>query len=179
MASYILDEQTLGVNALITISLPVPKASDPNTKVLSFIAKSKLPMLDIYGSLDLESVVDSARDRQLAGKDNLYYQQIKIENEGRLYLHADGLLEKRIYSWIDKKVLDGIAGSGSLSSSRTKQVRDVREVRVGPKGDSGDQGEKGDQGFEGIKVKKVTLVQKVSKDSKAHKDSKALGVIKA
>lgn len=123
MASYMLSEQTLGVNALITISLPVPETKDPNIQVLSFISKSRLPMLDVYGSEDLLNVVESARDRQVAGKKNSYYQQVKIENEGHLYLHADGSLEKRIYSWIDKVV----SKEGPLDQKAIKVLKEYQE----------------------------------------------------
>lgn len=102
MASYSLSEKIADVNALVTVSLPVPETSDLTAQTLQFMPKLTLPMLDIYGALDLPNVVNSARERQVMGKINSNYQQIKIDNEGHLYLHDEGLLVKRIYSWIDK-----------------------------------------------------------------------------
>jgi pimeloyl-ACP methyl ester carboxylesterase len=103
MASYALaDAKNEDVNALVTISLPVPKTNESTAQTLTLIPKLTLPLLDIYGALDMPDVINSARERQVAGKTNPYYQQVKIDNEGHLYLHDDGLLVKRIYSWIDK-----------------------------------------------------------------------------
>lgn len=101
MASYALAEaKNADVNALVAISLPVPETSEITAQTLAFIPKLTLPMLDIYGSLDMSNVVNSARERQVVGKTNADYRQVKIDNEGHLYLHDDGLLVKRIYSWI-------------------------------------------------------------------------------
>ncbi len=102
MASYSLTEKNEDVNALVTISLPVPETSDVTAQTLQFIPKLTLPMLDIYGALDVSNVLSSARERQVAGKTNAHYRQVKLDNEGHLYLHDDGLLVKRIYSWIEK-----------------------------------------------------------------------------
>lgn len=103
MASYSLaDAKSEDVEALVTISLPVPETNEHTAQTLSFISKITLPMLDIYGALDMPEVARSARERQVAGKINADYRQVKLDNEGHLYLHDDGLLVKRIYSWIDK-----------------------------------------------------------------------------
>jgi hypothetical protein len=58
-------------------------------------------MLDIYGALDVPDVTKTVRERRLAAKDNTGYRQIKISDEGHAYLHDDGLLVKRIYSWLE------------------------------------------------------------------------------
>lgn len=102
MASAALTEKKEDVNALITISLPVPETSEINAQTLQIIPKITLPMLDIYGALDMPNVVNSARERQVAGKINPNYRQVKLDDEGHFYLHDEGLLVKRIYSWIDK-----------------------------------------------------------------------------
>jgi hypothetical protein len=36
----------------------------------------------------------------LAAKENMGYRQVKINDEGHAYLHDEGLLVKRIYSWL-------------------------------------------------------------------------------
>ncbi len=102
MASATLAEKKEEVNALITISLPVPEANETDAQTLQIIPKITLPMLDIYGSADMPNVVNSARERQVAGKINPSYRQMRLEDEGHFYLHDEGLLVKRIYSWIEK-----------------------------------------------------------------------------
>lgn len=118
MASYALtDTKNDDVKALVTISLPVPETSEIAAQTLALIPKLTLPMLDIYGALDMQNVVNSARERQVAGKINPHYQQVKLDNEGHLYLHDDGLLVKRIYSWIDK-----VTNTDSMKTSPQKSA---------------------------------------------------------
>jgi pimeloyl-ACP methyl ester carboxylesterase len=108
MASYALsDLQNDDVDALVTISLPVHKTSDMQT--LQLIPKLTLPMLDIYAENDMPDVVQNARDKKVAGKINPHYRQVKIDNEGHLFLHDDGILVKRIYSWLGSEELKKLA----------------------------------------------------------------------
>lgn len=100
MGVYALSEQAADIKALVTISLPVPTTENKTVQTLELIKKIKIPMLDIYGALDVPDVTESARDRRLAAKENTGYRQIKINDEGHAYLHDEGLLVKRIYSWL-------------------------------------------------------------------------------
>lgn len=109
-ASYALsDLKTHDVDALVTISLPVPETNELNAQTLQIIPKLTLPMLDIYGENDEPNVVKNARDKKVAGKINPYYRQAKIDNEGHLFLHDDGILVKRIYSWLGSEELKKLA----------------------------------------------------------------------
>jgi dienelactone hydrolase len=100
MGIYALSEQAADIKALVAISLPVPTTANKAAQTLEFINKIKMPMLDIYGALDVADVTGSARERRLAAKENMGYRQIKIDDEGHAYLHDEGLLVKRIYSWL-------------------------------------------------------------------------------
>jgi len=105
MGIYALSEQVADIKALVTISLPVPATENKAAQTLEFIKKIRIPMLDIYGAIDVSDVIDSARDRRLAAKENMGYRQIKINDEGHAYLHDEGLLVKRIYSWLGVTVV--------------------------------------------------------------------------
>ncbi|MDD5577939.1 MAG: DUF3530 family protein [Methylobacter sp.] len=100
MAAYSLSERAGDIEALVTVSLPAPDTDVKTVQTLEFIKKIKIPMLDIYGSLDIADVVESARDRRLAAKENPGYRQVIINDEGHTYLHDEGLVVKRIYSWL-------------------------------------------------------------------------------
>jgi pimeloyl-ACP methyl ester carboxylesterase len=100
MAVFAQSEQATNIKALVTISLPVPTTESKAPLTLEFIKKIKIPMLDIYGAIDVPDVTQSARDRRLAAKENTGYRQIKIDDEGHAYRHDEGLLVKRIYSWL-------------------------------------------------------------------------------
>jgi pimeloyl-ACP methyl ester carboxylesterase len=105
MAAYALSEGAADIEALVTISLPVPETGMKTAQTLEFIRKIKKPMLDIYGALDVPEVTKSARERRLAAKANSGYRQVRIEDEGHRYPHDEGLVVKRVYSW-----LSGISG---------------------------------------------------------------------
>lgn len=120
MGIYALSEQAMDIKALVTISLPVPITENKAAQTLEFIKKTKIPMLDIYGALDVPDVTKSARERRLAAKDNTDYRQIKINDEGHAYLHDEGLLVKRIYSWLGVTV-----GAASAADKDGKKISDM------------------------------------------------------
>lgn len=90
------------IKALITISLAVPDTEKKQGQVLDFIKVIEQPFLDIFAEYDLPDVSATARKRKLAGKANLAYRQFKVEGENYLFQHDEGLLVKRIYSWINR-----------------------------------------------------------------------------
>lgn len=102
MGSFALQDKNPDVDALVAISLPVFETTEKDAQTLHLIPKITMPMLDIYGALDTANVVNTARERQVVGKTNSNYRQMRLEDEGHLYLHDEGLLAKRIYSWINK-----------------------------------------------------------------------------
>jgi predicted alpha/beta-fold hydrolase len=104
MAVYALSEQAADINAMITISLSVPSTENQAAQTLDLIKKIKIPLLDIYGAVDVPDVTETARDRRAAAKENNRYRQIKINDEGHTYQHDEGLLVKRIYSWLEVAV---------------------------------------------------------------------------
>lgn len=104
MAVYAISGQAVDVNALVTISLPVPTTENQAAQTLELIKKINIPLLDIYGAVDVSDVTESARDRRLSAKENTGYRQIKINDEGHRYQHDEGLLVKRIYSWLEVAV---------------------------------------------------------------------------
>jgi dienelactone hydrolase len=109
MAAYALTGQPADIKALVAISLPVPASENKAAQTLEFINKIGIPMLDIYGALDTPEVTEKARERRLAAKNNAAYRQIAISDEGHAYLHDEGLLVKRIYSWLGASLKDVLA----------------------------------------------------------------------
>ena len=104
MAVYSQSEKSTDIKALVAISLAVPDTQNKSAQTVEFIKKIKLPLLDIYAEQDLSAVVGSARNKRLAAKENPAYRQDKINDENHLYQHDEGLVVKRIYSWIEHAV---------------------------------------------------------------------------
>lgn len=68
------------------------------------IRKITLPMLDIYGSRDLLSVLSSAKARSTSAKKagNKRYIQIKIQGADHFFNNMDEVLVKRVRGWLAK-----------------------------------------------------------------------------
>lgn len=102
MGTYYLNKNAdTYVKAMVAVSLNVPKSEHQNAQVIDFISKINQPFLDVYTEHDPSEVTGSARKRRIAGKNSLAYRQFKIQGEGHKRSHDEGLLVKRIYSWIN------------------------------------------------------------------------------
>ena len=104
MAVYYISENLAEtkVKAIATISLFVPKSKQANVQVVEFIKKINQPFLDIFAEFDSPEVKYTARQRRIAGKENPEFRQFEIKGEGHLFQHDEGLLVKRVYSWINR-----------------------------------------------------------------------------
>lgn len=99
--NYMSSNQSKELAAIVTISMGVPKTDHKKAQVIEFIKNIKQPFLDIYAEYDLTDVTTSARKRRIAGKSSSAYRQFQVEGEGHLFQHDEGLVVKRIYSWIN------------------------------------------------------------------------------
>jgi alpha/beta superfamily hydrolase len=100
MGLYTASENNNDFNGIVAISLAVPETGHKLAQTLSFINNIQLPFLDIYAELDLPEVVDSARKRKLAAKENSDFRQVKIAGADHLFQHNHSLIVKRVYSWL-------------------------------------------------------------------------------
>ncbi len=90
------------IKAVVAISLGVPDSQRKEAQVLQFLGQIKFPVFDIYAENDLAYVVDNARKKKVASKDNQFYRQLELAGEGYLFEHDEGLAVKRIYSWLSR-----------------------------------------------------------------------------
>ena len=89
-----------GYIAISSPSQPTPKELD-NVKNISKI--KNIPVLDIYGDLDLDSVTRFAKARKLAGtKANKRYKQLLIKGADHFYQSTGTQLIKQIRLWLLK-----------------------------------------------------------------------------
>ena len=100
---YLTTKPDSTVRAYIAISMSNnPKVAEfNNVKKMSLI--KTIPVLDIYGSQDLDSVLRFAKDRKLAGKKaNTKYQQVMIKGADHFYTSTHAPLIKIIRLWLLK-----------------------------------------------------------------------------
>ncbi len=104
MAVHYINENVTDtkVKAIAAISLLVPKSNHTDVQVIDFINRINQPFLDIFAEFDSPEVRDSARKRRIAGKENPSYRQVEVKGEGHLFQHDEGMVVKRVYSWINR-----------------------------------------------------------------------------
>jgi len=98
----VASERLPEIQAIVSLGLSVSNSSHPEAQTLTFLRQITLPFLDLYGALDSSDVVDTARERRLAARENLSYRQDKLNYLNSPYWGDQALVIKRIYSWLSR-----------------------------------------------------------------------------
>lgn len=99
MSAYYLARAKHNVSAFVAIGLTASQA-DADTNAANSLEKINIPILDLYGSDDLESVLESVEKRRAATSKNPAFQEIVVDEANHFFDdHADVLIEK-IASWL-------------------------------------------------------------------------------
>lgn len=110
MTSYYLTQKPNNpIQAFVAIGLSSNKIDD-KLNVAKALSKLSLPILDLYGSRDLELVIESAPARARAAKNsgNKNYTQTEVIGADHFFAQMDGLLVSKVKSWLNKNA-PGIA----------------------------------------------------------------------
>lgn len=102
MAAYYLTLTTKEVNGFVAIGSS-GLAKDDRMNVVKSIEKIQLPILDLYGTEDLESVLMSTKQRAAAAKkaNNKQYSQLQIEGN-HFYDDKNDELIETVSAWLGK-----------------------------------------------------------------------------
>lgn len=97
------------------IGLPTPARKEGNP-VLEAIEKVSIPMLDLYGSRDLESVVATAKQRRIAANKAAHpnYRQSRITGADHFFHGMESLLQQRVSNWT-RRVAAGMETEGETA----------------------------------------------------------------
>ena len=100
------------IRAFVAIGLPTPAVTQENP-VLTALAQLDIPMLDLYGSRDLTSVIQGAKLRQAAasGSGRGLYRQDRVEGADHFFNGLNGALEKHVGSWLRRYAQDKAASA--------------------------------------------------------------------
>ncbi len=100
---YIEKEKINSIDGVVLISLQNYAYIKPPINVLRLIEKIKIPILDIYGSLDFKESIDIAPDRRLASKKsgNSQYYQVEINGADHYFNNMEDNLIDHIINWTD------------------------------------------------------------------------------
>jgi pimeloyl-ACP methyl ester carboxylesterase len=104
---YLANKPDSAVHGYVAIGMsnPFPTKYDN----LAALSKITLPMLDMYGSQDLEAVLATAKPRaNSASKVNKHYTQLMIEGANHFFTDMQDTVIKRVNGWL-KKNATGVA----------------------------------------------------------------------
>ena len=102
--AYLEKEEKEKIVALVALGLQEYPFVKPAIDILKLIEKTKIPVLDVYGSRDFRNVINQAPDRRLAAKkgNNRQYAQLEIEGADHYFNKLEDVLIKRIRGWLEK-----------------------------------------------------------------------------
>jgi pimeloyl-ACP methyl ester carboxylesterase len=100
-ATYLGGESRKGVDGLVAVGMSVIELDDRMNSALA-LQEIRKPVLDLYGSRDLDSVLDSARGREKAARKagNGGYRQLSIEGADHFFIGLQDDLVRRVYGWL-------------------------------------------------------------------------------
>ena len=105
MASYYLaTNKAPEVSALVAIGVSGTQFSDPALGYFSSVTRIKIPILDIYGTDDIEPVLSSATRRAAIAREsgNNRYTQVVVKGANHFFSGKDDPLVKQVGDWLDK-----------------------------------------------------------------------------
>ncbi len=108
-ADFILKEQPSNIGAFVGIAMDAPalnttvKKLDPRLNTTGLIGQLKLPVLDLYGSLDIPRITELAPLRVEAAKKagNKDFRQIRVPDADHFFTNHDKSLLQAISRWLD------------------------------------------------------------------------------
>lgn len=90
------------ITALVLIGMPVLDEKQIGIPLVATLKEIEIPVLDVYASRDLDTVITSVGTRRQSLKENEFFRQMVIEGANHEFQNDSDLLFKRIYSWITR-----------------------------------------------------------------------------
>lgn len=112
MTSATLAEQgDLGLRGFVAIGMSGSDL-DPQLDTTAQLPKLKIPVLDLYGSRDLDTVLAAVQPRAAAMRKagNTAYRQLQIEGADHFFVGVEDELVRRVYGWLEQLDAPGAGG---------------------------------------------------------------------
>lgn len=101
-AAALAEKPSLPVDGFVAIGMS-SRELDPHLNTVAYLEKIELPVLDIFGSRDLEQVLSTrekrARATRKAGNDD--YRQVQIEGADHFFVGLEDELVRRVRGWLE------------------------------------------------------------------------------
>lgn len=93
MASYFLANTIIEVKGFVGVGM--------NVGTVQYLSEIDIPVLDLYGSNDLEGVLGSAADRSTASAENSTYSSQLVQGADHFFTDMDDELLVAVVEWLD------------------------------------------------------------------------------
>jgi len=100
-AAYLAANSQHGLAGLVAIGMSVIALDDRMNSALA-LEKINIPVLDVYGSRDLDGVLNTTKTRASAARKggNADYRQTEVEGADHFFVGMDDDLTRRVYGWL-------------------------------------------------------------------------------
>lgn len=101
---YLADKPNPAIRAFVAVGMPGQHARLESMDNIKALQKIKLPLLDIYGSEDLENIRTTKDQRASAAKraGNTTYTQVEVPAANHFFNNQGDTLVKRVRGWLAK-----------------------------------------------------------------------------
>jgi pimeloyl-ACP methyl ester carboxylesterase len=103
-AHYLAGKPNPAVRAFVAVGMPGQQSNIEQMNNIKSLEKITLPMLDIYGSDDLENIRTTKAQRASAAKraGNSAYTQVEVPGANHFFNNQGDALVKRVRGWLEK-----------------------------------------------------------------------------
>lgn len=102
---YLANNPAQGIRGLVAVGLSANREK-PVAGTLLALQKVKLPILDIYGSRDIEPVLSTVNARAVEARraENPDFRQLEVPGADHFFTGLDDLLVQRVRAWLQKTI---------------------------------------------------------------------------
>lgn len=115
---YLAKDTGQHVSAIVAVGLSASREK-PASGTLLALQKVKLPILDIYGSQDIEPVLSTATERASEARraENRDYRQVEVLGADHFFSGLDDELVKRVRAWLQRTISERAAAPPLVGES--------------------------------------------------------------
>lgn len=101
---YLAQEGTDGVNSAVLIGMG-NSSSGSWPESIDALARLRVPVMDLYGSKDLDIVLNTVKDRANSGEKNKsgIYRQIRVQEANHFFQGQEAELKSQVIDWLQSR----------------------------------------------------------------------------
>ena len=101
-AYYLANAEKSAVKAFVAIGMPGAR-EDKRMNTVLMLKSINIPVLDLYGEKDLESVLGSLEQRKEAGSNNKHYSQKVVSGADHFFVNKNEELVNNVSNWLNQQ----------------------------------------------------------------------------